>query len=154
MMMVTSNASQPRIRAVRGATTLPEDTAETMQIEVAKVIEALVKQNSIQADDIVSVFFTLTEDLHSVSPAKVTRRVMGWKDVALFSAVEPRIEGQPEKAVRILIQFYTTRRPSQLVHLYYNEARHLRPDRSNASSQATAPMGSANVVFDDIPSLN
>jgi chorismate mutase len=151
--MVASSSPQLRIRAVRGATTIPEDTAETMHIEVAKVIEGLVKQNGIEADDIVSVFFTLTEDLHSISPAKVARRVMGWRDVALFSAVEPKIEGQPEKAVRILIQFYTSRRASQLVHLYYNEARHLRPDRSVAS-QATAPMGSANVVFEDMPSLN
>jgi chorismate mutase len=147
--MPVSPSSMPRIRAVRGATTLPEDTAETMHIEVAKLLESLVKQNSIPPEDIVSVFFTLTEDLHSISPAKIARRVLPWKDVALFSAVEPKIENQPEKAIRVLIQFYTATPTSGLQHVYLNEARHLRPDRAVGAGMTPGPLGSANVVFED-----
>jgi chorismate mutase len=146
-MMKPASATE-RIRAVRGATTLPEDTSETMAIEVSKMLETLVKRNAIAPDDIVSVFFTVTEDLHSISPARIARRVLPWKGVALFSAVEPRIENQPEKAVRVLIQFYTSKTPDDLTHIYLNEARHLRPDRQSQGA-ASAPLGSTNVLFDN-----
>ena len=119
-----------RLLALRGATTLPEDTAETMDIEVRRLLEALVSQNHVQPEEIVSVFFSLTPDLHSVSPAKVARRALPWEHVALFSAVEPDIHGQPPKAVRVLIQFYSNKTPQEVKHVYLNEARHLRPDRS------------------------
>jgi chorismate mutase len=118
-----------RLLALRGATTLPEDTAEAMDIEVRRLLEALVSQNHVQPEDIVSVFFSLTPDLHSISPAKVARRALPWEHVALFSAVEPDIHGQPAKAVRVLIQFYSTKTPKDVKHVYLNEARHLRPDR-------------------------
>jgi chorismate mutase len=121
---------ESRLLAVRGATTLPEDHAEILDIEVSRLLEALVTENKIQAEDIVSVFFTLTPDIHSASPAKTARRLLAWEHVALFSAIEPDIVGQPQKAIRILIQFYGNVSQSRLRHIYLNDARHLRPDRA------------------------
>jgi chorismate mutase len=118
-----------RLVAVRGATTLPADTSETMHTEVSCVLEALVSENHIQAEDIVAVFFTMTPDLHSVSPAKVARTVMPWNDVALFCSIEPDIVGLPAHAVRVMIQYYPADASSGLKHVYLNDAQQLRPDR-------------------------
>ena len=133
---------ESRLHALRGATTLPEDTAEAMDIEVSRLLEAMVSQNHIKPSDIVSVFFTLTADLHSISPAKIARRTLQWQDVALFSALEPDIEGQPSKAVRVMIHFYSSKTQAQLNHVYLNEARHLRPDRAvNTYAYAGSSIG-------------
>ncbi len=133
---------ESRLHALRGATTLPEDTAEAMYIEVSRLLEAMVSQNHIKPSDIVSVLFSLTPDLHSASPAKVARRALPWQDVALFSGLEPEIEGQPPKAVRVMIHFYSTKTQAQLKHVYLNEARYLRPDRVvNPYSYAGSALG-------------
>jgi len=122
-------AMSSRLVAVRGATTLSTDTPDTMQIEVSRVLEALVSENHIQAEDILAVFFTMTPDLQSISPAKVARSAMPWKDVALFCSVEPEIVGLPTHAVRVMIQFYPTDSTRSLKHVYLNNAQQLRPDR-------------------------
>jgi chorismate mutase len=120
-----------RLQAVRGATTLVQDTPDAMRQEVTCLLEALISENHITTQDIVSVFFTLTPDLHSISPAKVARERFDWENIALFSGLEPQIEGLPKQAVRVMIQFYTTRTAQELKHLYFNEAQTLRPDRTS-----------------------
>ena len=59
--------------AIRGATTCDEDTKE----EVAKVTQTLlaemINRNSLVLDNIVSVLFTATGDIHSEFPATAAR---------------------------------------------------------------------------------
>ena len=117
------------LRAARGATCLTEDTPEAMRQAVGELLHCLVTDNAIEADDVCAVFFSATEDLHSLSPAKVAREVLPWQHVALFCAVEPRIEGLPTQVVRVMVQFETERTPAELVHRYLNGAQVLRPDR-------------------------
>lgn len=118
-----------RLLAVRGATTLNEDSPEAIQREVRRLLEALASQNHIQPQAILSVFFTLTPDIHSLSPAKAAREAMPWEDVALFCAVEPEIEGLPPLAIRVLIQYYPEGAEHLPKHVYLNGAKALRPDR-------------------------
>ena len=117
------------LRSVRGATSVEVDTPEAHQAAVSALLLALVEANHIKADDICTVFFTLTDDLHAISPAKVARQTLPWQHVALFTSVEPTITGLPTQIIRVLIQFYTPKTPQQLVHLYQNNAQLLRPDR-------------------------
>ena len=117
------------LRSVRGATSVEVDTPEAHQAEVSALLLALVEANNIKADDICTVFFTLTEDLHAISPAKVARQTLAWQHVALFTSIEPTITGLPTQIIRVLIQFYTPKTPQQLVHIYQNKAALLRPDR-------------------------
>jgi chorismate mutase len=135
MTMITSQSTPNDtpsgwlLRAVRGATSVDTDTIEAHQKAVSALLLALVEANDIKADDICTVFFTLTDDLHAISPAKIARQTLPWQHVALFTSVEPTIVGLPTQIIRVLIQFYTQKTPQQLVHLYHNQAEQLRPDR-------------------------
>jgi len=122
-----------QLRAVRGATSVNVDTAEAIQTAVGALLTELVTANSIAPNDVCTVFFTLTEDLHAISPAKVARLTLPWHHVALFSSIEPTIEGLPTQIIRVLIQFYTNKQPHALTHVYHNDAQQLRPDRATST---------------------
>jgi chorismate mutase len=127
------------LRSVRGATSVEVDTPEAHQAAVSALLLALVEANEITPNAICSVFFTLTEDLKAISPAKIARQTLAWDHVALFSSVEPSIVGLPTMIIRVLIQFHTQKAPEQLVHLYQNNAQQLRPDRCEDPTTPTNP---------------
>ena len=54
------------LRAVRGATTVDEDTPEAITGRVVALLGAIMERNALVEDDIVSILFTATEDLVSV----------------------------------------------------------------------------------------
>lgn len=116
------------IRAARGAVTVEEDRPELIRQAMQELLDALVGQNSITQEDVTSIFLTLTPDLHSISPARLTRELLDWSLVPIMSAVEPEIDGLPSRCVRILIQFVTDRPQRDIRMIYLKEARRLRPD--------------------------
>ena len=64
-----------RVRAARGAIRVSEDTAETVLTSTTRLLEAILQRNEVEHDDLVSAFFTVTEDLRSAFPA---RPLGGW----------------------------------------------------------------------------
>lgn len=116
------------IRAVRGATTTDRDDADAIREAMAELLEQLVGLNGIQEADVLSLFLTLTPDLHAVSPARLTREILQWRSVPMMSAVEPVIDGLPERCIRLLIQFETERPRDRLRMVYLRRAQGLRPD--------------------------
>jgi chorismate mutase len=124
------------LRSVRGATSVTVDTPEAIHASVSQLLHALVEANHIQPDDVCAVFFTLTDDLHSLAPAKVARDCLPWQDTALFMAQEPFIEGLPRQLVRVLIQFETPLARHELTHVYHGEAVQLRPERGQSLSES------------------
>ncbi len=84
----------PRLMAVRGATTVPENKIEAIELALTHLLESLVKANpvmghALQPHHMVSVFFTVTPDITAISVAKVARLSMGWDGVAMMCAQEP-----------------------------------------------------------------
>ena len=53
------------IRAIRGATTLNADERSHLHERTKELIEAIVAANSLDIDDVISVFFTCTPDIVS-----------------------------------------------------------------------------------------
>ena len=94
-----------RVRGVRGATTVDVNTAEAILDATQKLLEAIVRANQIEEDDVASVIFTTTSDLNAVFPAKAGRD-MGWHRTALMGAQEvdvPRgVQQQRVRAYRII----------------------------------------------------
>jgi len=115
------------MRALRGATTLDEDSAEQMTERVVALFEELFDRNTIDHDDLVSVILTATPDLVSMFPATAAR-VFGLGDVPLICAQELRIEGSTPRCVRVLIHLDTDRPRNELHHVYLEGARNLRDD--------------------------
>lgn len=120
-----------RMAAVRGATTVEDDTADQIRERTAEVLETIMERNGISTDDIVSIIFTATHDLVSDFPA-VAARGMGLSDVPLLCSQEIPVTGSVEKCIRVLIHFYTTRkngrRNKDIRHVYLHGAKQLRTD--------------------------
>lgn len=116
------------IVAIRGATTLSQDSLDDAKSVITELWQTLLEKNNLDPSAIISIFFTVTEDIKKVSPPMVTRQVMNWQDIPMMCAVEPDIEGFPERCIRVLIHAKSTLTRSQVSHVYLGGAASLRPD--------------------------
>lgn len=115
---------QKRLYGIRGAICV-KDNKEDLQEKVSLLYEGILKNNNLIEEDIVSIQFTTTSDIHSANPAAVLRKA-GWaSDLPLFCAIEPDIDGAMSFVVRVLITAYLDKKPKPL---YLNGAENLRQD--------------------------
>lgn len=119
--------SDQRVRALRGATTLDVDERGHLIERTQEVMAAVFERNALTEDDLISIVFTATSDIHSAFPAEAAREA-GFTHVPLMCARELEIDGGIPRCVRLLIHAYTDRPADQLRHVYLHEARQLRTD--------------------------
>ena len=124
----TITASLWRVRAIRGAITVTENTCEAITEAVTELMEAIEIHNQLDTEEIVSVTFSVTSDLDAMFPAAVARRRQGWNDVPLLDIQHMEVENSLPKCVRVLIHLNTPLPKSQLRHVYLQDAAKLRPD--------------------------
>lgn len=115
------------LRALRGATTLEEDSSEQVNDRVQALVSAMLERNAIAHDDLVSIVFTATDDITSMFPATAAR-ALGLGDVPLICARELSISGAMARCIRVLMHFYTEVSRDSLHHVYLEGARGLRDD--------------------------
>lgn len=116
-----------RVRAARGAVCVAEDSADIVLSATERVLAAMLERNDVRREEIVSVFFTATDDLRSVFPAEAARR-MGLGRVPLLCAREIPVERSTPRVVRVLMHFHTERSQDDVVHVYLDGAESLRDD--------------------------
>jgi chorismate mutase len=124
-MSTTEDGHGMRVRGVRGATVAREDTREEIHAAIRELVTAMVEANQIDIDDLASAFFTSTPDLHAAFPAEGARH-MGWEYVPLLGAVEMEKEGGPERCIRVLLHWNTTKGPRDVKHIYLRGTESLR----------------------------
>ena len=98
-----------RLAAFRGAICV-ENTTESITENVCKMCRELFTCNSISADDIVSLQFTITNDITKLNPATALRRGDCGLDITavpLFCSQEAFIEGGMPLVVRALLTAYS-----------------------------------------------
>ena len=117
----------PALRALRGATTFDVDEAGHVHDRVIALLEAMCERNGVHHDDIVSILFTATDDLHSTFPAAGARK-LGLGDVPLICARELDIVGGTERCIRVLMHLTTEVGRADLRHVYLEGAVGLRDD--------------------------
>ena len=115
-------------RGVRGATTVPENTAEAILRETRRLLALMIHVNGIQAEDVASVILTTTPDLNAEFPALAARQ-LGWREVPLLCGHEMNVPHQMPRVVRVLMHWNTTKTQQEIVHVYLGEAAKLRPDQ-------------------------
>ncbi|MFD7122254.1 chorismate mutase [Streptomyces sp. NPDC059922] len=115
------------VRAVRGAVQLERDEAGHMDVQVKQLFNAILERNALTADDLISVWFTATPDLHSDFPAAAARG-LGIVDVPLICAQELDIAGALPRVVRILAHIESDLPKSEIAHVYLGAAATLRKD--------------------------
>lgn len=118
----------PIARAVRGAITVEENSADMISIATFELLDTMLRANEINEDDIVSVIFTLTHDLNAEFPAKSARINLDWDDVPMICTSEIPVPGSIPKCIRVMITFNTLKSRNKLRHVYLKEAQKLRPD--------------------------
>ncbi len=116
-----------RVRAFRGATTLDVDERDHLIERTQELIRALFDRNALREQDLISIVFTATDDIHCAYPAEAAREA-GITHVPLLCARELEIRGGIDRCIRILVHAYTTRTPVELRHPYLHDARQLRTD--------------------------
>ncbi|HEX2849282.1 MAG TPA: chorismate mutase [Acidimicrobiales bacterium] len=117
----------PAVRALRGATTIDDDTPEQIGERVKTLLQAMLDRNDVDKDDLISVLFTATDDIHSAFPATPARDI-GFGDVPLICARELDIVGGKPRCIRVMMHLTTDRARSELHHVYLEGARDLRDD--------------------------
>jgi chorismate mutase len=122
-------ALNERLFAVRGAVCC-ENTAESISLYVPRLFTELLAKNSIVENNIVSVIFSVTDDLTVLNPATALRNAGLAHSVPLFACAEPFIEGYLPAVIRVLITFYGKETPSPV---YLNGAEVLRPDLTDSA---------------------
>ena len=115
------------VRAVRGATTVDADTVEQVSGRVQTLVARMLERNGLEHDDLISVIFTATDDIHCMFPAMAARAV-GLGDVPLLCARELDIVDGTPRCIRVLMHVSTERPRSALHHVYLEGARGLRDD--------------------------
>lgn len=115
------------VRALRGATTIDVDTAEDVRSRTIALLEQMIERNGVHHDDIISVLFTATDDIHSMFPASAARDI-GFGDIPLICARELDIIGATPLCIRVLMHLTTDRARADLRHVYLEGASGLRDD--------------------------
>ena len=115
------------VRALRGATTVDEDTVEQIDERVLALLEAMFERNQLHHDALISILFTATGDLTSTFPATAARK-FGLGDVPLICARELDVAGSTPRCIRVMMHLTTDRTRAELHHVYLEGARHLRDD--------------------------
>ncbi len=116
------------IRGIRGAIDVPTDEAEVVLQATRWLLDAIMEANPrLHPDDLASVLFTTTPDLHSVHPAKAARQ-MGWNNVPLLCFQEMLVEDSLQRVVRVLAHWNTELPQAAIQHVYLGEAAQLRSD--------------------------
>lgn len=117
-----------QVRGVRGATTVRVNQADEIVSATRELLEAILAANPrLQAADLASVWFTLTQDLDAAYPAQAARE-LGWTWVPTLCAVEIPVPGSLPRCIRVLLQWNTDLSQAEIHHVYLKGAVSLRPD--------------------------
>ncbi|HHY61181.1 MAG TPA: chorismate mutase [Clostridia bacterium] len=138
--------SHPRVRGIRGATTVPANTPEAIRQATQELLLAMVEANHLDVDDIVSIIFSASQDLNAAFPAAAARG-LGWVHIPLLDLQQLAAPDLP-RTLRILMHAYTPLSQEEIRHVYLGEAQRLRPDLC----QKPQPLRPARVLVTGITS--
>lgn len=115
------------VRAIRGATQLQSDDRNHLFERTGELVRAVLTENNITSDDLISIFFTCTPDLTSDFPAAAARE-LGLGDIPLMCAVEIDVDGALPRVVRLMAHVNLDRSRDEIRHVYHYGAKALRKD--------------------------
>lgn len=117
-----------RVRAIRGATTVPENSIAAITDAVTELLDALETNNPITTDAMVSVTFSVTSDLDAIFPAAIARQRPNWDTVPLLDVQHMQVTGSLPMCIRFLVHVYMAIPQAEIYHPYLRGASGLRPD--------------------------
>ena len=117
------------VQAIRGATTVSENSVEAIRKAVTELLDELEAKNQFELKQVISATFSVTRDLDAIFPAAIARQRPQWNNVPLLDVQQMHVEGSLERCIRFLIYVNMPEtHPQKIVHIYLREAKKLRPD--------------------------
>jgi chorismate mutase len=115
------------VRAIRGAIQVDADDRDAILEGTAELVTAVMTRNDLTPDDVISVLFTVTQDLTAEFPALAARK-LGFDAVPLMCATEIPVKRAMPRVVRLMAHVETDRARDQIQHVYLRGAVALRQD--------------------------
>ena len=115
------------VRGIRGATTVETNTREEIIAKTRELLESILEKNNFDVSDIVSIIFSVTNEVNAEFPA-VAARHLGWIYTPLLCTNEIPVSGSLRNCIRVLLHVNSDKRQDEMVQVYLYEARNLRPD--------------------------
>ncbi len=113
---------------IRGATTASGNSIEEIEDAVVELINELISRNHLIKTNLLSMTFTVTNDLDACFPASVARKCNGLDSVAFLDCQQMYVTNDVDYCIRIMAQVLLP--PDNTVkHPYLRGAAKLRADR-------------------------
>lgn len=119
-----------RVQAIRGATTVSENTAAAIAEAVDELLDVLEARNPVRPEHLISVTFSVTRDLDALFPAAAARKRPGWDMVPLLDVQQMHVTGSLPRCIRLMVHAQLPVLQAAVKHVYLREASALRPDLS------------------------
>jgi chorismate mutase len=103
------------------------DSKAAIEEAVVELLDAVMFENKISEENLISILFTATPDLKSEFPATAARKV-GLKDTPLICALELDIAGALPKTIRLMAHVESDLSKAEIGHIYLRGATALRKD--------------------------
>ena len=117
-----------KLTIIRGATTAKDNSVKEIENAVIELIEELIKRNNIIVNNLLSITFTVTNDLDACFPASVARKCHGLDSVAFLDCQQMYVPNDVDFCIRLMAQVLLT--PDRSInHPYLRGASKLRTDR-------------------------
>lgn len=115
-----------RVRAIRGAVQVAEDTPEEIAKGTLSVMREILSVNRLYPANLVSVFFTVTPDLTSELPPLVLKEE-GWNYLPTLCAAELSTAMMIPRVIRVLVHVEWLQPHSEPQHVYLPGTTAVRP---------------------------
>jgi chorismate mutase len=116
------------VRAIRGATTVQNNSKEEIITATQELLIKIQNENQFLLPDVISVVFSMTEDLNAEFPALAARK-LGWTTIPLLCTREIPVPGSLPKCIRVLIHINTEKQQTEIKSIFLKDAVNLRPDQ-------------------------
>ena len=118
------------LRGIRGATTVNKNSKEDIWSAAQELVTKILSTNELAVENICAVIFSSTKDLTAGFPSTGVRRLPAheFEFIPLFDTQETSVDGDLPRCIRVLLLVDTNKKKTELLHVYLNGARKLRPD--------------------------
>tara|TARA_B100000674_G_scaffold128459_1_gene98949 strand:- start:1388 stop:1771 length:384 start_codon:yes stop_codon:yes gene_type:complete len=126
--MSENRNSNFKLSAIRGATTSDGNTDIYIKDAVVELIQEFITQNELKKENIISITFTVTNDLNACFPAAIARRHFNLDSIAFLDCQQMMVPNDINFCIRMLalVNLKSHRKP---IHPYLKGSSKLRPDR-------------------------
>jgi len=122
------NIQNNKLAFIRGATTANDNTFEEIENAVVELIDELISRNKLIKTNLLSITFTVTNDLDACFPASIARKCNGLDSVAFLDCQQMYVPNDVELCIRCMAQVLLPL-DFPIKHPYLRGAAKLRADR-------------------------